>query len=85
MASETGHRAHVIGRIARKPHYCTTRGTWAADHRIRPGDPYLEHIAFPGHDVIDTPVPTRMAECAACAESCGRGHLLPPRRPQVTR
>lgn len=83
MTSQNGYRTHTIGRVAAKSHRCATRGTWAADHSIRKGDPYLEHIEFPGGEsgyATSAGRPVRMAECAACAEACGRGHLLPVRK-----
>jgi hypothetical protein len=47
---------------------------------IRHGAGYLAGTIFPGHDVIDTPVPVRLAECSDCATRYGRGHLLEARR-----
>jgi hypothetical protein len=65
-------------RRAVKPHlacggYCPT---------IQPGELYIEHTEFPGGesgfaDAAGHPV--RMAECRACAERYGRGHLITAR------
>lgn len=44
---------------------------------IRPGEQYLEHIAFPGEDgAEEARHPIRMAECSGCAIRYGRGYLL---------
>jgi hypothetical protein len=60
-------------RVARKRHpacggYCPA---------IKPGDVYLEHVAFPGDDCMeDAAQPWRIRECASCATRYGRGALL---------
>lgn len=54
---------------ARKRHYC---GCHAA---INPGDLYLSHVTFPGHDVIDPDAPKRRAQCVPCAVKYG--HIEP--------
>jgi hypothetical protein len=59
-------------RVARKPHRCNSCDSPA----IKPGQPYLSGTVFPGHDLIPTAVPLRLAECAACATRYGRAHLL---------
>ena len=59
-------------RVARKPHHCDS-----GDHPvIKPGQPYLSGTVFPGHDLIPTTVPLRLAECGDCAIRYGRAHLL---------
>ncbi|WP_026931200.1 hypothetical protein [Glycomyces tenuis] len=68
MRTETRPRR----RIARKRHYCNGCGTTA----IAPGQPYLSGTVFPGHDLIQTTIPLRLAECGDCATRYGRAHLL---------
>jgi hypothetical protein len=58
-------------RIARKPRACA-----GYCPPIQPGDVYLEHKIFPGHDTIDVPHPVTHAECASCATRYGRAALL---------
>lgn len=46
---------------------------------IRPGELYVEHKEFPGGEAGYADYaghPVRMAECRACAERYGRGHLF---------
>lgn len=46
---------------------------------IQPGELYIEHTEFPGGDsgyADGAGHPVRMAECSACAERYGRGHLF---------
>jgi hypothetical protein len=58
-------------RRARKAHRCPTcRST------IPIGATYLEHVASPNHEDLGHQYWWRLPECAACAEMCGRGHLL---------
>lgn len=48
-------------------------------HVIAAGDLYIEHTEFPGGEAGYADAaghPVRMAECRACAERYGRGHLL---------
>jgi hypothetical protein len=60
-------------RVARKAHpacggYCPA---------IRPGDVYLEHVAFPSDDCMEGLTrPWRIRECANCATRYGRADLL---------
>jgi hypothetical protein len=56
-------------RVARKRHWC------GCGRRILPGDVYLLHTTFPGHDsgYADTAGhPVQSPECAGCATRCGR-------------
>lgn len=62
----------TVRRIARKSHRCNSCDRTA----ITPGQPYLSGVVFPGHDLIPTTVPLRLAECADCAARYGRAHLL---------
>ncbi len=51
---------------------------------IKQGDLYLEHKEFPGGEAGFADAaghPVRLAECRACAERYGRGHLLPTEVP----
>lgn len=69
--------------VARSSHSVTYRRIAASNvrcgegHAIAPRDPYLVHVAFPGHEAgyADTR-PVRMAECATCATRYGRARLL---------
>jgi hypothetical protein len=61
----------TVRRVAMKLHRCN-----GCESTIKPGRPYLSGIVFPGHDLISTPVPVRLAECAECAARYGRAHLL---------
>ena len=50
-------------------------------HGIRPGELYVEHTSFPGPGddagyATAAGHPVRLAECRACAERYGRGHLF---------
>lgn len=59
-------------RTARKPHRCQSD----AEHRIRPGERYLEHVAAPQHGDLGNDHWWRLAECADCARRYDRGELL---------
>jgi hypothetical protein len=59
-------------RVAKKYHRCASCDRTA----IKPGQAYLSGVVFPGHDLIPTAVPLRLAECADCATRYGRAHLL---------
>jgi hypothetical protein len=61
----------AVRRVARKHHRCAS-----CHHAIKPGQTYLSGVVFPGHDLISTPVPLRLSECASCAVRYGRAHLL---------
>jgi hypothetical protein len=62
----------AVRRVAKKYHRCNS-----CDHTaIKPGQPYLSGVVFPGHDLIPTDVPLRLSECASCATRYGRAHLL---------
>lgn len=63
---------NTVRRIARESHYCNG----CDRNAITPGQPYLSGTVFPGHDLIPTTVPLRLAECADCAIRYGRAHLL---------
>lgn len=58
---------------ARKTHHCRTESR-ACTGPIGPGEVYLRHTAYPGHDALglDCEAPQSMAECAACARLYGR-------------
>lgn len=63
-------------RVSRKYRTCGPH-----DCVIAPGDVYLEHTTFPGHDsgyATAAGRPVRMAECAWCAARYRRDHLLEP-------
>ncbi len=65
--------ATVTRRVARKQH----RDDYG--HTIRPGDTYLLHKCFPGHDAGYADAagrPVTLPECAECARRYGRGHLI---------
>jgi hypothetical protein len=57
----------TCARTARKPHTCNRCRT-----RIPAGARYLVHVASPDHDDLGNTGWWRLAECAACATSCGR-------------
>ena len=64
--------ARTIVRRARKQRI--------ACHLIRVGDLYLESTAFPGDEMgFVAKHPVKCAECRACAERYGRGHLFAAR------
>ncbi|MGW4325419.1 hypothetical protein ACWEKR_05955 [Nocardia sp. NPDC004573] len=53
-------------------------------HPIKVGEHYLEFTDFPGSDLGFADAaghPVRLAECRACAERYGRGHLFPKEVP----
>lgn len=55
-------------------------------HWIKAGDWYLEYTEFPGGELGYADAaghPVRLAECRACAERSGRGHLFPADEPEV--
>lgn len=56
-----------LARTARKPHTCSRCHT-----QIRPGTRYLSTVASPNHDDLGNTGWWRIAECAACAATCGR-------------
>jgi len=60
----------TVRRIARKTHRCSG----CDQNAITPGQPYLSGTVFPGHDLIPTTVPLRLA--GGCAIRYGRAHLL---------
>ncbi|MEU2013048.1 hypothetical protein [Nocardia sp. NPDC019302] len=69
--------ARTTLRRARKVHF--------GCHPIKPGEHYLEFTDFPGSDLGFADAaghPVRLAECRACAERYGRGHLFPTSSPQ---
>lgn len=76
MTAETGYRMRSVGRRSRRTRHCVN------GHPIGPGDRYVEHTLFPGHDLLDVRVPSRFAECADCACDYGRAHLLPQTQPE---
>ncbi|MEA5367755.1 hypothetical protein VA596_50050 [Amycolatopsis sp., V23-08] len=63
----------TTARRARKPHRCPYCSL------IKPGDVYLEHVVSPDHDGLGNTGWLRLPECASCARSCGRGHLIDAR------
>lgn len=70
MSRETARR-----RVARKPHPCS----FGACRTIQPGETYLVHTAFPGHDAGYADAaghPVRVFECSDCATRYGRADLL---------
>ncbi len=69
--SVSEHNATRSTRTARK-HYSCDEGT--RRHRIAPGDRYLRHVIFPGHDVLNPDKPITLRECVACAIEHGREH-----------
>lgn len=76
--------AVTFRRIARRQRRCD------CGRVIRPGDAYLAHVAFPGHDANERgswvdryglPAPDRPRradECARCAIRYGRTEVNPP-------
>lgn len=73
-----------VRRRARVAHYCG-----GCSRAVQPGEIYLRHVIFPGHDAnprgvwvaagSGRPIPDRprvSAECAECAIRYGRGGLL---------
>lgn len=75
MIVEREHCLTTARLTARKEHYCAT-GSAGCSGPIRTGEVYLRHTAFPGHDAIGGDRPETIAECAGCATTHGRGHLL---------
>lgn len=65
----------ITPRRARRPHLCEYGAPY---HKIRPGDPYLEHVISPHHDDIDNTTWWRAYECAECALRHGRKGILHP-------
>jgi len=76
-----GVNSVMYRRVARKVHWC------GCGNRIAPGDVYLSHIAFPGHDALGYGVtgPQRLAECARCACRYGRSNEVWPSYEQCAR
>lgn len=72
---ERDHCATTTLRRARKAHPCDS----CQSATVQPGEAYLLHTAFPGHDVDggNWTRPQRLVECQACATRYGRGGLLP--------
>lgn len=67
---------NIRRRVARKTHFCTTG---ARNHKIGPGEAYLEHTEFPGDELGYADAagrPVRHAQCAECANHYGHGHIL---------
>ena len=75
MIVEREHCLTTERLTARKTHYCAT-GSGSCTGPICPGEVYLRHTAFPGHDAAAANRPESIAECAGCATRYGRGHLL---------
>jgi hypothetical protein len=56
-------------RKSRRDRFCDS----CDRYNIRPGDIYLEHVAFPSNDLCNTTEkPSRSNECAGCATRYGR-------------
>ena len=51
---------------------------------IRPGDDYVHVTAYPGHDYVQTKVPTSGACCVVCAEGYAGMDDLVHQRPGAT-
>jgi len=71
---QRNHCAIVERRTARKRRRCDA---YPSCKWIEPGDVYLLHTCFPGHECNNGTRPYRMAECADCATPY-RAHLLAP-------
>jgi hypothetical protein len=76
MSTREVHYGSVAQRrIAARRHRCE------CGKGIAPGDVYVEHKSFPGHDsgyATSAGRPVRAKECAECAARYGREHLLEP-------
>lgn len=60
----------VYRRRAAKFHYCESKADGCAKI-IHPGDVYLDHTIFPGHDVLDPETVTHLPQCFNCGVRYG--------------
>lgn len=65
--------AHTV--TARRDHRCTG---WRCATTICPGEQYVRHVLFPGHDAHGGHAPAVLPLCQTCATAHGRP--MPPRR-----
>jgi len=85
MIVERDHCLITHKRTARRRRVCDSCGDYR--ETIKPGDVYLEHTAFPGHDSGMAGYrhgggrPVRAAECSDCATRYGRAALLTATEP----